>query len=461
MSQHHFPPGPPPIKGAIAQLRFLSDLTKDFMGFLVKNHELYGDIFQFQIGNMRQYVITDPDLIHQVLVAQAAKFQKDSDYTDTKRGLARFLGNGLLTSNGDFWKRQRRLVAPSLHARRIEAYADTMVNYALDTVNSWQDHARLDISEEMRRLTMRIVGKTLFNADVVDDVEDVATAMEVIQHYFVEGRAMLLPTWVPTPAERKARQARRALDEISYRLIQDWKTTREDRGDLLSMLLMAEDEDRKHMTDEQARDELVTLFLAGHETTANALNWTWYLLAQNPEVEAKLHAELDTALAGQPPTLADLKRLPYTEMVVKESLRLYPPAFGFSRVAMEDLEIGGYFVPKDTVVAITSFITHHSPQWWDEPEAFQPERFTPENEAAQQRYAYVPFGGGPRVCIGNSFAMMEAQLLLATIASRYQLRLQSGQVVEMLPLITLNPKDGLPMTVQQRQPVAVPELVLA
>ncbi|MCB9455902.1 MAG: cytochrome P450 [Anaerolineaceae bacterium] len=461
MSPHKFPPGLPPIKGIIAQLRFMSELSRDFMGFLVEKNRQYGDVFQFQVGDFRQYVITDPDLIHEVLVAQSAKFQKDMQYTDTRRGLARFLGNGLLTSNGEFWKRQRRLVAPSLHARRIESYAETMVDYALDTVNGWQDNTRLDISQEMNRLTMRIVGKTLFNADVAGDVRDVASAMGTIQHYFAESRSKLLPTWIPTPFERRARQASGTLNEISYRLIEAWRQTREDRGDLLSMLLMAEDEDGNHMTDEQARDELVTLFLAGHETTANALNWTWYLLAQNPEAEAKLHAELDSVLGGKPPTLDDLKRLPYTEMVVKEALRLYPPAFGFGRVATEDLEIGGYFVPKDTVVAITSYIVHHSPKWWDEPEAFRPERFTPENEAKQHRYAYVPFGGGPRVCIGNSFAMMEAQLLLATIASRYQFRLQPGQMVEMLPLITLNPKDGLPMTAQQRQPVMTLEPILA
>lgn len=456
MSPHNFPPGPPKITGIIAQLRFMAELSRNFMGYLVENNRRYGDVFQFQVGDFRQYVVTEPDLIHEVLVGQSSKFQKDMQYTDKKRGLARFLGNGLLTSNGEFWKRQRRLVAPSLHARRIDSYAETMVDYTLDSMNGWRDNTRLDISREMNRLTMRIVGKTLFNADVSGDVQNVATAMTTIQHYFGERSASLLPTWIPTPMERRARQANRTLDEISYRLIETWNQSGEDRGDLLSMLLLAEDEDGKHMTDAQARDELVTLFLAGHETTANALNWTWYLLAQNPEAEAKLHAELDAVLGGKPPTLDDLKRLPYTEMVVKESLRLYPPAFGFGRVATEDLQLGDYFVPKDTVVAVTSYIVHHSPRWWDEPEAFRPERFTPENEAARHRYAYVPFGGGPRVCIGNGFAMMEAQLLLATIASRYQFRLQPGQTVEMLPLITLNPKDGLPMTVQQRQPVPVP-----
>ena len=258
---------------------------------------------------------------------------------------------------------------------------------------------------------------------------------------------------MPTPQKFRADRAVRELDRIVYGMINERRASGEDKGDLLSMLLLAEDEDGSRMSDKQARDEAVTLFLAGHETTANALNWTWYLLAQHPEVEAKLHDELDTVLAGQPPTLDDLKRLPYTEMVMKESMRLYPPAWSFSREALEDIQLGDYTVPKGSVVAILGYLTHRDPRWWDAPEAFMPERFSEENEANIPRYVYIPFGGGPRICIGNSFAMMEARLLLATIASRYRLALSPGQKVEPQPLITLNPKNGLPMTLRVRERV--------
>lgn len=449
----HYPPGPPPLNNPIAILRFTRQVTSHLFETLTAWQRDYGDFFCIRAGKLVQYFTSNPEIIYQVTVEQAAHFHKDEDYKNTRHGLARFLGNGLLVSDGEFWRRQRRLVAPALHARRIESYADTMVQYALQVMDSWRDGVRLDISREMTRLTMLIVAKTLFNADVSGDVQRVGKALEVIQRHFVDTRAALLPAWVPTPAERRARRAKRDLDDIIYRIIGDWRAVGQDRGDLLSMLLLARDDDDRGMTDVQVRDELVTLLLAGHETTANTLNWTWYLLAQHPEAEARLHAELDAVLAGRPPTLADLERLPYTEMVIKEALRLYPPAWGFGRMAIEDIEIAGYPIAKGSSLNILLYFTHRDPRWWDEPDAFRPERFSPESEARIPKYAYLPFGGGPRVCIGNSFAMMEARLLLATLASRYRLELEPGQRVEMLPLITLNPKGGLPMTLRVRQGV--------
>jgi cytochrome P450 len=451
-----FPPGPPPITNLFGLLRFIRQINKDMLGTFKTWFDQYGDIFVMRFYNMQRFLITRPEAIHEVAVTKANKFYKDIDYKDTQKGLARFLGNGLLISDGDFWKRQRRLVAPALHTKRIENYAETMVNFALKMLENWWDAALLDISREMTNLTMNIVALTLFNVDVSGEAERVGRAIDAMQE--ASGTPSLLPAWIPTPMEMRARRARRDLDQIIYGIINQRRATREDKGDLLSMLLLTEDEDGNRMTDLQARDEAVTLFLAGHETTANALNWTWYLLAQHPQVEAKLHQELDTVLAGQPPTLADLKRLPYTEMVIKESMRLYPPAWGFSREAIEDVEIGGYFVPKGSIVGVMSYFTHRDPRWWEEPEAFKPERFSPENEPNIPKYAYLPFGAGPRICIGNAFAMMEAQLILATVASRFRLTLAPGQEVEMLPLITLNPKGGLPMTVKQRE--SIRELVV-
>lgn len=444
-------PGPPPITGLRDTLRVFREFSRDPLGRLMRLHDEYGDTVQISGGGISNVFTRDPEVMHEVMVKQAVHFGKDKDYTDPQKGMAAFLGNGLLTSNGDFWRRQRKLVAPSLHTRRIESYAQTISDYTVQGVTGWRDGARLDISAEMKHITLRIVGKSLFNAEVEADSKMVAGAMDVFQDLMMNMPLAMLPAWIPTPLRLRARGAKRNLDQMVYRLINERRASDEDYGDLLSMLLMAETEDGERMSDQQARDEIVTLFLAGHETTANTLNWTWMLLAQHPEAEARLHAELDTVLEGRTPTLADLKNLPYTEMVIKESLRLYPPAWTYSRLALNDVEVAGYTIPAGTTVGIHAYAAHRNPALWDDAEAFIPERFDPANADQLPRHAYVPFGGGPRICIGYAFALMEAQLMLATIASRYRLLLSPGQTVEMLPLITLNPKGGLPMTVQSRR----------
>lgn len=449
MSEFRLPPGPPPANNPITQMRLGMQFMDNPINAFARMGAQYGDIFMLQFGKTYNYVLSHPDHIHEVLVKQAASFHKDPDLKNTQQGLARFLGNGLLTSDGEFWRRQRKLAAPALHAKRIAHYADTMVDSTARMLKTWRDGSRLDISDEMTGLTMQIVAKTLFNTDISGDIEQVGEAMVEVQG--VAGPLSILPTWIPTPRELRRRRAKRLLDEIVYRFIHEWRVKGEDKGDLLSMLLLAEDEDGKHMTDEQARDEAITLFLAGHETTANALNWTWYLLAQHPDIEAKLHAELDAVLAGKTPTLTDLENLPYVEMIVKEAMRLYPPAWITGRQAIEDVEIAGYHMPKGSVVNLVFYMAHHDARWWPQPEQFMPERFSPENEAQVNKRAYTPFGGGPRVCIGNAFAMMEARLLLATIAQHYRLALQPGQTVAMNPMITLNPKDGLTMTLHKRE----------
>lgn len=442
------PPGPPPASNLLSQIRLGLRFRADTLGAIGHDVATYGDIYAYDFGRVQQYVITNPDLIHQVLVTDAASYHKDRDYKDKERGLAFFLGNGLLTSDGEFWKRQRKLMQPAFHTRRIEAYAETMVEYAERMLAGWRDGATLDIAHEMMRLTLDIVAKTLFDTTIATDATQIERALNVLQK--MAGQVDLLPSWVPRPARKRQRRALADLDSIVYRIIAERRAASDDRGDLLSILLLARDENGEGMTNQQVRDEAITIILAGHETTANLLNWTWMLLAQNPDAEAKLHAELDTVLGGRAPALDDLKRLPYTEMVLKESLRLYPPAYGFSRAAIADTTLGKYPVPRGTVVGIMNYFTHRDPQWWPEPEVFRPERFSEANEKTIPRYAYIPFSAGPRVCIGNSFAMMEAHLLLATMASRYRLRLEPGQRVELDPLITLRPKHGLPMRVEAR-----------
>ncbi|MBL8160554.1 MAG: cytochrome P450 [Anaerolineae bacterium] len=295
MHDQHIPPGPPPANNLLDQIRLFRSFQQDSLGVFKRFKAEYGDIYALEINGIRNFIISDPDAMHEVMVTKANQFYKDRDLKDSERGLARFLGNGLLTSDGEFWRRQRKLAAPALHVRRIAAYAGTMVEYTSAMLNRWSDGANLDISREMTALTMKIVAKTLFNTDVSSEFERVGQAMDAVQS--LGGSPSMLPTWIPTPYELRLRRAGRALDEIIYRIIAEWREEGVDRGDLLSMLLLAEDDDGKRMTDQQARDEVVTLFLAGHETTANTLNWTFMLLAQHPEVEAKLHAELDAVLA--------------------------------------------------------------------------------------------------------------------------------------------------------------------
>jgi cytochrome P450 len=296
----------------------------------------------------------------------------------------------------------------------------------------------------MMRLTLQIVAKTLFDADVDDDAKEVGRALAALMELNSDFRKLILtPTWLPTPRNIRAAVAIRRLDKIIFRFIAERRTSGKDAGDLLSMLLAARDEDGSRMTDRQLRDEAITIFLAGHETTANALSWTWMLLSQNPAVETKLHAELDAVLAGRTPSLDDLPKLRYTGHVITESMRLYPPAWGMARVAIEDVEIGGYSIPKGCGVSLAQWVVHRDPRWFDAPEEFCPERWEGDLMKRLPRFAYFPFGGGPRQCIGNNFAVMEATLLLATIAQRFRIRLVPGHPVVPMPSITLRPRYGI------------------
>ncbi|MBP7999561.1 MAG: cytochrome P450 [Chloroflexi bacterium] len=446
------PPGPKgnPLLGS------LFDFARSPGNFLLEIARQYGDVVYFRILNMPYYLLTNPDDIRELLVNQADKFRKSQLDYDI---LSRFLGNGLLTNEGASHKRQRRLAQPAFHSKRIQAYAETMVAYTEDLLDEWRDNEVRDVSEEMMRLTMNIVSKTLFSADPTAAAANVVgDAIHVLQG--VSNRAYLrgftLPEWLPTQDNRHAKAALTAYDHHLEQIIMQRHAaatdgTLTDNGDLLSMLMLARDEDGSAMSDKQLRDEVATLFAAGHETTSNALTWTWYALSQNPDVEARLHEELDEVLRGRTPTLTDLPNLPYTLMVIKETMRLYPPAWILSaRTPMEDVTIGRTFIPKGSNVTVAPYAQHRLARYFPDPERFDPERFTPEREKQLPKYAYLPFGAGPRVCIGNSFAMMEAQLILATIAQRYRLRLAPHQEVKQAMQITLSPENGLKMRLETR-----------
>jgi cytochrome P450 len=408
----------------------------------------YGEVVRYRLGTMQVFLVVHPDGVKQVLQENHRNYLKSADYQILKR----LLGEGLLTSEGPLWLRQRRLMAPMFHRQRIAEFGATMVDSTLKMLDRWSartsDSSAFDVCNEMMHLTLEIVARVLFKVEIEGDLahrigRDVTVSNERLGQFDL---GTLLP-WLPTPRNREFRQAVLSLDAIVAGIIAEHRRSGEDRGDLLSLLLAARDQDTgEAMSDRQVRDEALTLILAGHETTANALAWTWYLLSQHPDVEQKLHAELAEVLGGRAPTVADLPNLRYTSMVIDESMRLYPPAWSVGRSPIADDEILGFKVPKGSSVMLSQWLTHRHPDFWEDPERFDPERFTPERAANRPRYAYFPFGGGPRQCIGNIFALTEANLILAAVAQKYRLRMVPGYRVELQPLVTLRPRHGLKMT---------------
>jgi cytochrome P450 len=374
--------------------------------------------------------------------------------------MSRIMGQGLVAVNDiAFHRRQRRLIQPVFHMGRIQSYADVMVDYTDRLMRDWQAGSIRDLSEEMMTLTMYIVSKTLYGADMESMsaiAHEVGGAIEVMQEVTDQefNLPFPLPEWLPVRLNRRRKAARSIVYGTMERMIAARQANGVvDTGDLLSLLLLAEYEDGTRMSPQQVRDELVTLFMAGHETTSNALTWTWYLLSQHPAVEARLHAELDRVLGGRLPTLNDLRDLPYTLQVIKEAMRLYPPAWTLNvRQANADTTLGPFRLNKGDQVFISPYVMQRHSAYWDDPLAFRPERFEPEQEKALPRYAYMPFGGGPRVCIGNSFAMMEAHLIVATMAQRFGFALKPGHPVELNPQITLSAKHGMLMRLTERRP---------
>jgi len=403
-----------------------------------------------RFGPRRGLLLYHPDTIEEVLVTRNRDFIKSPGV----RLLSRLLGNGLLLSEAGIWLRQRRLLQPAFHRQRVAAYGEVMTSLTVRRLADWRDGDVLDAHAEMMALTQAIVAKTLFDADVSDESYAIAQASNVLIEDFgkrLGSLLQLLPDWVPTPANLRTRRAIRRLDEVVYRMIAARRRSEEDRGDLLSILLHAQDaDDGSRMTTRQVRDEVMTLFLAGHETTAVALSWTWYLLSQHPEVDARLADELRSVLGDRPPAVVDLPKLTYTEMIVNESMRLYPPAYGIAREAVNPSEVAGYPISPGLIVIMPTWVVHRDRRWFDEPEVFRPERWADGLASRLPRFAYFPFGGGPRQCIGNAFALMETALLLAAIAQRFRLTLEPGQRVTPTPYVTLRPEPGLRMSLARR-----------
>ena len=438
-----FPPGPyGGLKGW--SFRALNESPLEMFSELAR----YGDIVGIRVVNLRNIFVNHPDLIEEVLIGHPRRYVKGR----VLRANRHVFGEGLLTSEGDFWLRQRRLVQPAFHRAQIDAYAETMVQYAQRMLEGWRSGEERDVHQEMMRLTLEIVVKTLFGADVARDAQDVGNSLALLLELGANfRRTLFVPHWMPTPTNLRIKREIAFIESILYRIIGERRAAGRDTGDLLSMLLHVQDEDGSRMTDKQLRDETITLFLAGHETTASSLSWTWWLLARNPAVEAKLHAELDEVLLGRPPSLEDLARLPYTGNVVTESLRLYPPAWGLARVAVENHEIAGYPVKKGMGIAMAQWVVHRDTRWFEAPEEFRPERWEGDLLKRIPRFAYFPFGGGPRQCIGNSFALMETTLILATVAQKYRLRLVPDHPVVPLASITLRPRYGVRVMLELRE----------
>lgn len=439
---------PPTVKTDLIGGHFRS-FRKNPTDFLTKMSKL-GDVSTFRVGKIPAFLINHPDLIRDLLVTNHSKFIKGRALQRAK-GL---LGEGLLTSEKEFHLRQRRMIQPAFHRNRISEYAKAMIESGETMSDSWMDGEFRDIDKEMMRLTLWIVGKTLFSANVEDEAMQVGAAMNTIVSMF---NFMLLPfseylEKLPLPPIRKLKNARKTLDEVIYKIIDERRASGEDKGDLLSMLLLAQDEETGGgMTDKQVRDECLTLFLAGHETTANALTWTFYLLSQNPQAEKKFHAELDDVLGGRALTPEDFGKLKYTEHILAESMRLFPPAWTIGRLATEEHEFNGFQIPKNGLVLASQYVMHRDPRFWENADEFQPERWEKLSiKEAGNKFIYFPFSKGVRNCVGEGFAWMEGVLLLAILGRKWKLSLASEQTIGLQAMVTLRPKYGMKMKIEKR-----------
>jgi cytochrome P450 len=428
-------------------------IQHDPLGFNMSMFQRYGNVVAVRFLIWPTYMIFHPQDVKHVLQENHRNYSKDTYLIHFLRPL---LGQGLFTNDGQSWLHQRRLIQPAFHRKQLATFGTLMTSATESLLKRWKRAAAgnqtLDVAAEMMRLTLRIVGQALFSIDLSDETDTVGRAftalMTPLMDYIYHP---VPPLGFPTPRNRRIQHSISTLDGVVQAIITEHRRMGANKDDLLSTLLVARDEETgEQMNDRQVRDEVMTLLLAGHETTSNALSWTWYLLSQHPDAESCLHAELEQVLGGRTPTVEDLPRLTYTRMVLEETLRLYPPAVGFNRKAMADDEVGGYVVPAGTLIWLSPYTTHRHPDFWENPEVFDPERFSPERSAGRMHFAHFPFGGGPRQCIGNNFAMMEAQLVLATIAQRYHLRMVPGHQVEPQVLLSIRPRHGLPMTLLER-----------
>lgn len=415
---------------------------------LIQAQQQYGDIVKLRFGRMDAHLLSRPAYAQHVLQDNNRNYVKGQRLVQSQN----LLGNGLLTSEGDFWRKQRRLMQPAFHRQHIHAFGQTMTTATALMLDDWAKRSHpFDVAQEMMQLTLDIVTQTLFSAQLSPaDSEQVAALMP---HLLRSTRKQILQPLgrFQSLFNRKHSHNIAKLDHIIYRIIAERRTNPTNTSDLLGLLLAAQDEESGlRMSDKQLRDEALTIFLAGHETTANLLAWTWMLLSQHPAVREQLYQEVDTVLNGRIPTSADLPQLTYTRMVIDETLRLYPPAWLLVRTAVNDDTIDDYHIPAGTGVLVSPYLIHHHPCFWPNPEGFDPQRFAPDDTTTRPRYAYIPFGGGPRLCIGNNFALMEATLIIAMVAQRYELNLVSGQRLEPETAITLRPRYGVQVTLRPR-----------
>jgi cytochrome P450 len=442
------PPGPRglPLLGMALQV------LRDPLGTLQRIAREYGDIVRIPIGSDDRIFLNHPDYIEQVNVIQQSKFHKSKL---TKDVTGRLLGEGLLISEGDFWRRQRRLAQPAFHRSRINEYAATMVESAEMQIRKWGDGEERDIAQEMMAISLETAVRTLFGTTLPGEALQVGRSLDFLVRYSLRKARfpIKVPESWPTPANRRAQRETKFLDSLVYRIIDERKELGNtgERKDLLSLLMSAMDEDGSQMTPKQLRDETMTLFLAGHETTALTLAWTWYLLSKNPAAEVRLHEELRDVLGGRAPAIADLGRLPYLLAVVNEVLRLYPPAYILARTSIAPSTIGGYDFPTGSTIIMAQWVMHRDARYFDDPEAFRPERWLDGLEDRLPAGAYFPFGDGPRRCIGQNFALMEAVLVIATIAQKFQLQLVAGQKIVPEALVTLRPRNGIRMRIDARR----------
>jgi cytochrome P450 len=446
-----FQPPVPPGNFFLGHAQFLLNHATDF---LLDAHRKYGDIVQLKLGPRTAFALFHPEHVYHVLVKGRENFTKQA------RGyqkLRKIIGNGLVTSEGDFWLRQRRLAQPAFAPQRLAGFATTMVTATDEMTRTWSEPANrnehVNVAAQMMQLTLRIVGETLLGTDVTGEAHDVGTSLTLVLE---ETSRRIHSPWdfqerIPTPSNRRFDQALDRLNRAVHRIINERRREPAAGDDLLSMLMSArDDETGSQMTDQQLRDEVMTFFLAGHETTAVALTWLWYLLSKHVDARRRVEEEADRVLGGRLPTIADMPKLTYTKLVVQESMRLYPPVWGMARLTAKDEQLGDLFIPARSPVLLAQYVTHRHSDFWDNPEGFDPERFQPSQVERRHPYAYFPFGAGPRTCIGNHFALLEAVLIVATVASKWRLNLVPGAPVIPQPRVTLRPKGGLLMTIQRR-----------
>jgi cytochrome P450 len=426
----------------------LRKIKQDILGYYTELHRRYGDVVSVRFGPYPTYVFYHPDAVREVIVARAKQFRR---FRRQMQVLAQWNGNSVLISEGDEWLRQRRLVQPAFHPRRFEHYADCMVSRTRHRLDRWlktiatTGGVEMEIGKEMTDLTLEIIAKIMFDAETSAETSDLGRAVAILSEIAVKemDSPWRLPDWLPLPDKRRKRWAMRRLDETVRRFIRERRASGEDKGDLLSMLLLAVDEKGGgRFTDEQVRDQSMTMLIAGHDTTAAGLIWVFYCLARHPQAAALVHQELDAVLGGRAPTAGDLPRLSYTESVIKETLRIYPPAYAlFMRQALADVEIAGYKLPRGSLVQLFPYVCQHDPRWFPDPEKFDPDRFLPERQRALPQFAYFPFGGGPRVCVGNAFAMMEMTLVAATLLQHLNVEPAAGQgEARPVALMSLRPR---------------------